>query len=256
MKNKSHKMADWIKKNWLMSMIISAVVGAIVTWPLSWILPSPKVEVSNLPQKELTCTLNYGKPLFIRMTNDRDFKILFKDSEVKNPFLYSITIENTGGTPILNEDFTKPLTIDFEKSNGIVKASIIESSNQELRNEFLEKTNVKGTTLSIHDLFLNQGEACTINIITDGKPDTIRYNQRTVGMPNLTIRNTPAEKHDRFNIMVVVVLTTVIVTIITIVVFAIIDRIRYKKWRREFDEKYLKVLQTEEATDEPECEHK
>lgn len=253
MKNKSHRIADWIKKNWLMSMILSAVVGAFVTWPLSWILPSPKVEVSNLPQKELTCTLNYGKPLFIQTNKEDDFKITFKGNEIKNPYLYSITIENTGDEPILNEDFKEPLMIDFVKSIEIVKASIITSSNQALWNEFLEKTHIQETTLNIESLFLNQGDAITIHIITDGKADVIRYNHRTVGIPSLTVRNTQEEQRDRFNTIIV---GTLIIVVISLIVSFIIERVRYKKWRREFNEKYLKVLQMEETEHEPECEHK
>lgn len=210
----------------------------------------------KIPPKELTCTLNYGKPLFIRMTNDSDFKILFKDSEVKTPFLYSITIENTGGTPILNEDFTKPLTIDFEKSNGIVEASIIESSNQQLWDEFLEKTSIQGTTLSIHDLFLNQGEACTINIITDGKPDSIRYNQRTVGMPNLTIRNTPAEKNDRMKTGMIIIVIVVLLVSASAVIFVSVEMRSSKKWRKELEQEYLRISQMEETEHESECQCK
>lgn len=274
MKNKSHRMADWIKKNWLVSMIVSAVVGAIVTWPLSWILPSPKVEVSNLPRKELTCTLNYGKPLFVRMTNDSDFKILFKDAEVKNPFLYSITIENTGSEPILNEDFTKPLTIDFGKSIGIVKASIIESSNQELWNEFLEKTSVEGTVLSLHDLFLNSGETCTVNVITDGKADVIRYDQRIVGIPNLTIRNTPNEKNEKVHTGLIIILIIPLFVAVSVPIFIFVEQRKFRKDLRESEEEWaeqerswqeemqqmkeeaLKRAKMEETKHEPECEHK
>lgn len=209
-----------------------------------------------LPPKELTCTINYGQPLFIQTTKDSDFKILFKDKEVKNPFLYSITIENTGSEPILNEDFRNPLTIDFKGAEQVVKASLITSSNRGLWDEFLEKSNIQGTKLIIPNLFLNQKDTFTVNIITDGKADTIHYSHKITGIPELTVRNTSAEKHDHANIMMVGVLTIGTITIIATVVFVIIERIRYKKWRREFDEKYLKVLQTEEATDESKCEHK
>ena len=256
MKNKCHRIAEWIKKNWLMSMIVSAVVGAFITWPLSWILPSPRVEVSNLPQKALTCTLNYGKPLFVQTSIDDDFKILFKDEEIKKPFLYSITIENTGDEPILNEDFKEPLTIDFEKSRGIVKVGIITSSNQALWNEFLKETNIQQTTLSINSLLLNQSDSITFHIITDGKADVIRYNHRTVGLPHLIVRNTLVEKKNHLDTMMVIMLITCVIVVVSVVLFAIIERRNYKKWHRDFNEKYLKFLQMEESTHEPKCEHK
>ena len=48
----------WIKKHQIVSGFLWAIIGGLVSWVLAWILISPPVEVSNLPQKELTCTLN------------------------------------------------------------------------------------------------------------------------------------------------------------------------------------------------------
>ncbi len=254
MKNINKRLNDFSQKYGGLFMIVGILlsIGALVY----------SIYVANhpvmLPPKELTCTINYGQPLFIQTTKDNDFKILFKDNEVKNPFLYSITIENTGSEPILNEDFRNPLTIDFKGAEQVVKASLITSSNRGLWDEFLEKSNIQGTKLIIPNLFLNQKDTFTVNIITDGKADTIHYSHKITGIPELTVRNTPAEKRDHFNttmIVMSIIYTICAVAIIALMVFAVIERIHYKKWRQEFNENYLKVLQMEESTHEPECKH-
>lgn len=225
------------RKHIAASLIATSLVGAIIGWVVNYFLPAPSVTVSNFPQKELTCMLNYGKPIYIQTANNDDFKILFKDKEVKNPFLYSITIENTGDEPILSEDFKEPLTIDFEKSNGIINASIIKSSNQNLWNELQEETEIQETMLNIHNIFLNQGDSVTIHIITDGKADVIRYNHRTVGIPDLTIRNIPAEKNQQLNIKIAVFQSLISIVIIGALVFLIVTIRMVKKEQKALNER-------------------
>ena len=71
----------WIKKHQIVSGFLWAIIGGLVSWVLAWILISPPVEVSNLPQKELTCTLNYSQKLITKNTNDDSFKIMYNDKE-------------------------------------------------------------------------------------------------------------------------------------------------------------------------------
>lgn len=71
-------------------------------------------------------------------------------------------------------------------------------------------------------------------------------------MPEPSVRNTPAEKHDRIITMMIMCA----VAIIALLVFVVIKRLHDKKWHRQFDEKYLKVLQMDKLTHGPECEHK
>ena len=61
------KMVNWLKRNRqkIAVGIVSAIFSALVSWGLAWLLISPPVEVSNLPQKELTCTLIYVGTLLL-----------------------------------------------------------------------------------------------------------------------------------------------------------------------------------------------
>lgn len=218
----------------------------------------------EIPPKELTCTLNSGFPLVLQVTEDEDFQLLFKDKEVEEPWVYNITIENTGGQPILSEDFAKPLTIDFKESTSVIKATIIEASNRDLRDEFLEKASIDGTVLSIQDILLNQGESITFNVFTEGAAGNINYDQRTVGLSKLILKNDVKESNERLAFlkkwMTIGAIVFTVIVIALIICFVRIMVISYKS-QVEFDKKLqkyyeiIKSLATEETDNEPERTH-
>ena len=85
-----------MKKYLGLTIILSAVVGGIISWGLSWVLPSQDVTAANIPKKELTCTLDYSYPLLSKSASDSKLQILYDGHTVNLPFVCSITIENTG----------------------------------------------------------------------------------------------------------------------------------------------------------------
>lgn len=219
----------------------------------------------KIPPKELTCTLNSGFPLALQVTEDEDFQILFKDKEVEEPWIYNITIENTGGQPILNEDFAKPLTIDFEESSRVIKTTIIKASNRDLGEEFFEKTSIEGTALSIEDIFLNQGESITFNVFTEGEAGNINYDQRTVGLSKLTLKNATKERNEQLASLkkwAIIVAIVFFVVMVVLIIYFIRTAVMLHKSGLEFDEKIQKcykiieTLATEETENEPECQCK
>ena len=219
----------------------------------------------KIPPKELTCTLNSGFPLVLQVTEDEDFQILFNGKEVEEPWIYNITIENTGEQPIQNEDFAKPLTIDFEESTSVTKATIIEASNSDLWGEFLAKASIDGTVLSIEDILLNPGESITFNVFTEGAAGNINYNQRTVGLSKLILKNVVKESNDKLaSLKKWTTIGAIVLTVILIVLIICLVRIMVisHKFQLEFDEslqKYyetMKPLASEEPENEPECQCK
>ena len=219
----------------------------------------------EIPPKELTCTLNSGFPLFLQVTEDDDFQILFKNEEVREPWIYNITIKNTGGQPILDEDFTKPLTIEFEDSTSVIKTSIIESSNQDLWDDFLESCSIHGKNLSIDGMLLNQGEAITINVVTEGEAGNIRYNQRIVGLSNFILVNSVKENiEQQENIKEFVFIFAGIMIFVCIVLFIYLTVTRkqshkaYLELQKCLSEytKRIEGLSMEETKNEPECQRK
>lgn len=232
------KIGNWLKNHFIISCIVSGFIGAIIAWGLNWILISPPVKVGNLPQKELTCTLNYSQKLITKNTKDDSFKIMYNDKEVTDPYIFSITISNTGDYAIKNEDFKKEFSIDFTGSEEIIKASIIEARNKDVWDEILGNSIINGSELVFSDFFLNPGESFTMSIITNQNPSGIKYNSRIEGLPNLTLVNTRADKIEELKnnrtIFITVIISVVSIVTVGLVIFSIVETKRYKKYRKEF----------------------
>lgn len=231
------KIGNWLKNHFIISCIVSGFIGAIIAWGLNWILISPPVKVDNLPQKELTCTLNYSQKLITKNTKDDSFKMMYNDKEVMDPYIFSITISNSGDYAIENEDFKKEFSINFAGSEGIVKASIIEARNKEVWDEILENSSINGSEIVFSNFFLNPGESFTLSIITNKNPSGIKYNSRIEGVPNLTLVNTRADRMQELRnnrtFFITVMISVVSIVIVGLVIFSIIETKRYKKYEQE-----------------------
>lgn len=190
------KIHDFLKKYLGLTIIISAIVGAIFSWAVTWILPSRDVTANNIPQKELTCTLTYSYPMIARKSSDNKLQLLYAEEPVNAPYVYGITIANTGAYAVTNDDFKDPFSIDFLGSSQLVYAQVVKSSNGTITEEVLSNSKIVGTLLSISDFYLNTNESFEIYLIVDGKPSTINYHSRISGVSELMLRSTPKERHD------------------------------------------------------------
>ena len=235
------KIAKFVETHIVMSMIISGIIGAMISWGLSWILPSKAVDVDNLPQKELTCTLDFSYMMASKRVVDDRLQMFYDGEPVEFPYIFSITIENTGDYSISNEDFKDAFAIDFLGSKKIVHARITKSTSQSITDEVLSNAKIENTSLIIEDFFLNVNEAFTVYIISDGKPDTIRYSSRIADISSLTLRDTPKENRDvRMRTVIFVsggALVFILLLIGSIIVWEKKERIRMDNELREIIEK-------------------
>ena len=191
------RIKDWVKNNligFLVTAIISAIIGGLISWGINWILPTKSITANNIPKKELTCILNYSQRIFVNKSNDTDFKIVYGEQEVRDPYYFSITIKNTGDEAITNEDFKRAFYIDFVDCKELIKASVIESTNKDIFDEILDKAQINKTQLVFSDFFLNPSEEFTLSIITESQPSQIKYNPRIEGISNIKIINTTVER--------------------------------------------------------------
>ena len=236
-----------VKNHWFLSMILGGIIGALLSWIIGWILPSKAVEADNLPHKELTCTLNYFYQMITKRVNDNGLQVFYNGAEVESPFLYSITIENTGEYPISNEDFKEIFSIAFSGSKQIVQARVLKSSTQSIMDEISENTSIEKSIVSIDDFYLNTGESFTIHIIVDGKPERISFNARISGISNLTIRNTPKENRDVRLRNITYVAFVGVGFIAGIIVWMIIESKRTNKKIETFRAMYEKEYSSKQA---------
>ncbi len=232
------KIWSLLKKYLGLTIIVSAIVGALVSWGVNWILPSQNVTINNIPKKELTCTLDYSYPMIARRTSDNRLEILYDGKPVKAPYVYSITITNTGAYAITNEDFKDYFSVNFLGSNQIINAQIVRSSNGAILDEVLSNAKLDGTKLTIMDFYLNTAESFGIYLIIDGKPNIISYHSRISGISELTLRNTPKEKRDTLLHYIILIMGIFAVLFIT-----------YMSWKeKQISRKCARLLQKMEKS--------
>ena len=234
-----------LKEHYFISMILSGVVGAIIAWVIGWILPNSPVYVENMPQKSLTCKLNYSQKLFEKHTNDERFKISYNGADIAEPYVFNITIENSGSYSIDNSDFKKDFIIDFQGCNKIINAIVENSSNQDVWEEIKNNARFEDTKLVITDFFLNPQEKFTLNIFTDEKPEKIMYSPRIDGIAELTLINTPEKRQQDKDKFLVIMLFSMLCILVGVIIFLIIIARKDKKFREKHFN-YIKEIMSED----------
>jgi hypothetical protein len=102
-------------------------------------------------------------------------EIKFKGQEVKNLALYSVAIRNTGTAPIRQEDWSKPLTLSFNKKTSILESRVSETHPPELQVYFSIFPSDEKTNVEFMPLLLNKGDAFLFEaLISDNDEPEIR----------------------------------------------------------------------------------
>ena len=236
------KICNFLKKYLGLTIIVSAVVGAIISWAVTWILPSPGVTASDIPQKELTCTLDYFYPMITRKSSDNRLQLLYDGEPVNAPYVYGITVANTGAYAVTNEDFKDTFAIDFYGSSQLVYGQVVKSSNGAITEEVSSNARIDGTVLSVTDFYLNTDESFEIYLIVDGKPDTINYHTRISGISELILRNAPKEKRD---IYLHRMMLFVCVVLLVLAVFSIYTYVQGKKLEKKYTKMFYNMPEKE-----------
>lgn len=234
------KIKDFFQKY---SLLFGLFAGALISWVFGWVLPSKDVTANNIPQKELTCTLDYSYPMIARKTSDNRLQLLYDGHTVNAPYAFGITITNTGAYAITNDDFSDFFSIDFSGSNQLVYAQVVKPSNGAITEEVLSNAKIDGTTLTITDFYLNLEESFGIYLIVDGKPDVINYHSRISDISELSLRNKPKEKKDN---SIKFAIRALVIVMVTFAIFIVCEVVRAKKWKKREDELLRKCIETQQ----------
>lgn len=100
--------------------------------------------------------------MIIRRSSDNRLQLLYDGEPVSSPYVYGITVTNTGAYAVTNEDFKDTFSIDFSGSKQLVYAQVIKSSNGTITEEVLSNAKIEGTILSISNFYLNTDESFVI----------------------------------------------------------------------------------------------
>ena len=231
-----HRIKQWIAVHkavpWLASIILSALLG----WLICFLFPTKPVVAGNLPQKELSCVLNYSQHLMQGKSFDDRLQITFAGKSVDDPCLYSISIINSGDVVVTNEDFKSSFIIKLDGCDQILSAQVYKSSNAHIVDEILSNSSIENDELVITDFFLNPGEEFTVTVLTNGAPLSIKYDYRIAGISELVIRDaqknkkkTIKEYRDSSRNVILLFMAIILLVVIIFVVFTIIENKRDKK---------------------------
>lgn len=128
-----------------------------------------------------------------------DIKISYHDKRITDLHSLVIEISNNGNEPILEDDFKKPITFEFNREAKILKLGIVKSNPEDLQAKFEEKDN----KIEITSELLNPGDKFVINFLIS-KYENFHINTHIVGIKKLVEYTIPTESPLRMSILFVI----------------------------------------------------
>lgn len=123
-------------------------------------------------------------PLVIRDVIGEKLQIVFEGKPVEDVYLSIIKIYNSGNTPIVSNDYERPINLYFGENSQILTNEVIEKNPDNLE----VTTHIEGTKIMLDPLLLNKKDSITLKIILS-QPDisnnNINIDGRIVGVKEI-----------------------------------------------------------------------
>ena len=123
-------------------------------------------------------------PLVIRDEIGEKLQIVFEGKPVEDVNLSVIKIYNSGNTPIVSNDYERPINLYFGENSQILTTEVIEKNPDNLE----VTTHIEGTKVILNPLLLNQKDSITIKIIfsqSDKNINNVSIDGRIVGVKEI-----------------------------------------------------------------------
>ncbi|MCJ7425041.1 hypothetical protein MUP01_12370 [Candidatus Bathyarchaeota archaeon] len=110
-------------------------------------------------------------------------KIFFEDKIVKQIYLNTVTIANSGNQPIKREDYERPLSLNLEKQTQLLSVKLSKKTPESLQPSF----SVENEKVIINPVLLNSGDQIVLTILTDRDvSNSLKVDARIVGVKEVT----------------------------------------------------------------------
>lgn len=123
-------------------------------------------------------------PLVIRDVIGEKLQIVFEGKPVEDVYLSIIKIYNSGNTPIVYNDYERPINLYFGENSQILTNEVIEKNPDNLE----VTTHIEGTKIMLDPLLLNKKDSITLKTILS-QPDisinNINIDGRIVGVKEI-----------------------------------------------------------------------
>lgn len=157
--------------------VLTVVVGVIgVLGPIGWDYYKTTLELELRASK--------SSEIIAEASKLAGFSISYNGEIVPSLSRMTITLANTGRTPILEKDVVGPVTLNFSKESGVIEAKI-ESTVPSDIGATVSFDKASGAA-SIHFPLLNPGDAIRVGILSTGKEIHFDHSARIAGVKSVT----------------------------------------------------------------------
>lgn len=168
----------FLKSNWkwLIGIVIT-ILASLIPFFVSDFFPI---------NKKLSFRTDYYSSVIKEelLEKDNEFKIYYKDKEVKQGNWVVFSIFNNGEVPILKTDFEKPIEIKVTKDVSILNFKIVNSKPENFTPEF----DLKKDKIIIKPLLINPSDYVQFKLLTAGDGKTvIKPTARIIDVPTITM---------------------------------------------------------------------
>jgi hypothetical protein len=145
------------------------------------------LELRNRTQKRLSYDLvSVVSLLSIKDEIKHRVKILVDDRLVDDIYIVVINLINSGNVPIANEDYERPLNLNFRYDSKIISADFVSSNRSSLKPEVYLYDN----KVYIEPILLNTGDVVTLKVLLSKFEGDVSVDARIVGVECIEKYNT------------------------------------------------------------------
>ena len=133
--------------------------------------------------------LSFTPILSVKEENQGDIQIFYKDNLIKNLYLITLRISNTGNVPISSKDYEKPISIFFGQDSRIFSTEIFKVYPESLTLD----SSLEENKLTLAPLLLNSGDYLEIKcLVNNPNREKVLVHGRVVGVRDIKeIRSNP-----------------------------------------------------------------
>jgi len=148
---------------------------------------------ANLPpeSKSLTATIISKSALSaVKESELPGLKIFVDDTQLKLPALTVLKIRNDGSTPIRAADYENDIVILFGEAVQPIRANVVNTQPDWLK----PLIDLHKSQINLKPIMLNPEDSITINILTNGFPESITARSRIAGLKNVLVADSATTK--------------------------------------------------------------
>jgi len=176
------------------------------------------------PKKELQVLIDTSTPLVdVHSEAMGDIEILYKGKAAKNVFLTQVRLRNSGNQAILDSDYSRNLSFEFDADAEVIDYSVTDS---EPANIGMVLTRTSISKVEVLPVLLNPGDMTTIRFIVirqDGQAiNTFRVDGRMKEIKQVAVVRTSDLQEDDLSKLILKWLLPVLLTISSVITIVLL----------------------------------